>query len=478
MKKATIMLLIALFAINLNAQKCISGNCNNGKGQLQIGNDVFTGHFKDGKRYGYGEILRDNGTTIKGFFINNYINGASTTITKDGHVLLRNYVNEVMYGKSIFTAKNGDITEEYYNEDTLNGLSILNTSSKIYSKSFWIQGQSLGKIYYRSENVPDFYFPKKSNEVVTDDIIGPKLVYSTDGTFSNIPGGENLDGNGYYFDGKNDKGYFGGYKKGYKHGMGTSVYGNGTFYRGEYKKASWIFGTYKDASYATVYIGEFNDGKYDGKGILKSKEGFIYTGEFKKDKFHGKGKKTNYDESEYEGEFEIGEYSGTGKLTSPNKKSSYLGEWKNNKRNGKGVITYLTGYTEVGTWLNGIPQNTKYFDATKKEITKEAFYDVVDVYEPYIHFWQTNITKYKYIYKDFAIFDGLANETSAEGFGVYIDKKMYIGNWVNDKRNGTGTEYLNNGNYAVGTWINNEKSVVTYYNFKGNEITKEEYEKE
>ena len=55
---------------------------------------------------------------------------------------------------------------------------------------------------------------------------------------------------------------------------------------------------------------------------------------------------------------------------------------------------------------------------------------------------------------------------------------MYIGNWVNDKRNGTGTEYLNNGNYAVGTWINNEKSVVTYYNFKGNEITKEEYEKE
>ena len=108
----------------------------------------------------------------------------------------------------------------------------------------------------------------------------------------------------------------------------------------------------------------------------------------------------------------------------------------------------------------------------------ENYYDVVDVYEPYIHFWQTNITKYKYIYKDFAIFDGLANETSAEGFGVYIDKKMYIGNWVNDKRNGTGTEYLNNGNYAVGTWINNEKSVVTYYNFKGNEITKEEYEKE
>jgi hypothetical protein len=477
MKKIIFILTAITFTLNGYAQECIKGNCKNGKGTMKIGGDVFTGHFKDGKRYGYGEILRDNGTIIKGFFINNYINGPSTTITKNGDVLLRNYINEVMFGKSVFTSKSGNITEEYYNDDTLNGLSILNTSEKIYSKSFYIVGESLGQIYYRSENVPDFYYPKKSNEVVTDETIGKKLIYSLDGTFTTIPGGEDLDGYGIYFDGKKDRGYLGQYKKGYKHGKGIRVSSEGNKFIGEYKKAEWVYGSYKYST-GSEYIGEFKDGEFHGNGIYKSADRYIYEGEFKKGNFHGKGKKVNFDESIYEGEFEKDQYNGTGKLTSPNKKSYYLGEWKDNKRNGKGSIVYFTGYTEVGTWLNGLPQNTKYYDAAKKEITREVFYEVVDAYEPYIIFWQTNITKYNYVYKNFSMYVGNANEGIAEGNGTYIGlKSMYVGNWLNDKRNGTGTEYLDNGYYAIGTWTNDIKSVVTYYDFKGNEITKEEYEK-
>ena len=68
-----------------------------------------------------------------------------------------------------------------------------------------------------------------------------------------------------------------------------------------------------------IYVGEFKDGKRNGKGTATLAAGETYVGEWKDDKFNGHGTLT----------------LATGE--------TYAGEWKDGKRNGRGAQTFPDG---------------------------------------------------------------------------------------------------------------------------------------
>ena len=112
---------------------------------------------------------------------------------------------------------------------------------------------------------------------------------------------------------------------------------------------------FKDGLYEGIII----NGKREIKGIMKYKNGSIYEGQWKNDKRHGRGLYTtqNYNNPNvkgilYEGEFNNDKIEGygIGKYSSGDK---YEGEWKNNKQYGRGTLNYVGGGKYIGEWING-----------------------------------------------------------------------------------------------------------------------------
>ena len=99
-----------------------------------------------------------------------------------------------------------------------------------------------------------------------------------------------------------------------------------------------------------LYKGEMLDVRRNGWGTFKNSEG-VYVGEWKNDKKEGKGKMTYYDKS----------------------KGVYEGEWKNNWKNGRGVLI-KNGKRYESEWVND--NEVSYIsDDDKKKRKAGKFYD-------------------------------------------------------------------------------------------------------
>ena len=131
------------------------------------------------------------------------------------------------------------------------------------------------------------------------------------------------------------------------------------------------------SGYGGTYVGEWEDGKFNGKGKTTfgsktrwAKESYI--GQFKNGKRHGKGKYIYTDGSIYLGNFENGEWHGKGTITN-SYGDKYVGEFKQGKRDGLGSITTSNGHTFVGTFKNDISTGSGTFlkNITNKKPTKK-----------------------------------------------------------------------------------------------------------
>ena len=101
----------------------------------------------------------------------------------------------------------------------------------------------------------------------------------------------------------------------------------------------------------TTYEGDFINDKYNGFGKLTFKNGCIYEGNFQNNYINGKGKYIYTDGKEYEGDFKMGLKHGFGKLTWNNNKY-FEGYWINNKQHGEGMF-YLNGKILKGIFRYG-----------------------------------------------------------------------------------------------------------------------------
>ena len=135
----------------------------------------------------------------------------------------------------------------------------------------------------------------------------------------------------------------------------------------------------------------------------------------------------NYPEGKYEGELVNNMREGKGKLYYINNEKYmgkiYIGEWKNDLRNGKGVETWKDGERFVGNFKND----------------KREGYGI-------------------YYYSNGDIYEGNYKNGKTEGFGVeyYSNGDKYEGRFKNGNKEGQGVYYFENGNREIGYYHNNE----------------------
>ena len=156
-----------------------------------------------------------------------------------------------------------------------------------------------------------------------------------------------------------------------------------------------------------LYEGVIIDGKREHNGVMIYKNGAKYEGEWKNDKKNGKGVFTSphyYNcrknvGMKYEGEFKDDKFEGYG-ITTYTNGDKYEGEWKNSKQYGKGTVSYFDGSKYSGEWKDG----------------------------------------------------------NFNGIGVFYLKngEKYEGRFVNNKYNGYGKYYYINGNYLEGIFRNDQ----------------------
>ena len=191
----------------------------------------------------------------------------------------------------------------------------------------------------------------------------------------------------------------------------------GTYLKNEYKP-----GLTRD------YTGEFGKmrGKRHGKGTSKVyKDGKLsldFIGNFKNDKSYGVGVLTFTNGEQLIGEWKDGIFHGHGTHTLSNG-NKYVGEWKDGKRHGQGTYIFVSGHKFVGEWKDD------------KQHGQGTF-----------------------IFPDGRIYIGKYKDSKRNGQGVdtFSNGEIYIGEYKDGKRNGQGTLTFPDGRVEKGIWRNDK----------------------
>lgn len=218
------------------------------------------------------------------------------------------------------------------------------------------------------------------------------------------------------------------------------------------------------------YIGHFLDGKKHGKGITFINDKKFHFGNYVENEFHGEGKyyHPNLQTIVFEGKFKkgspfIGKFFCNGKIIHTGlfknfcgdfchlyENKTYIGHFRNGKRDGYGELTYLSYGTENiyrGHWKNDeydgkgllLNNGNVRYDGEWKNGMKDGFG------KHYIYFCGGYVEKYV----------GNFVEDKKEGYGIeyegctdddtnkVIYQKEYSGWWENHERNGDGLCFYN-----------------------------------
>ncbi len=137
---------------------------------------------------------------------------------------------------------------------------------------------------------------------------------------------------------------------------------------------------YDSGDTTTMYIGEFSNSNWHGKGkmFLYRKNGyFMYEGEFKESNYQGSGVMQRVIKGEvqyyFKGNFKGGSKTGYGEERIG--MNVYKGEWSQNKKNGNGTLIFDSTLVYTGQWVNNefegigkryFPNGTHYVGQFKK----------------------------------------------------------------------------------------------------------------
>lgn len=188
------------------------------------------------------------------------------------------------------------------------------------------------------------------------------------------------------------------------------------------------------------YQGSYNwEGKCHGPGIW-CKNNNIYLGNFSNDEFCGKGifidPKGNY----YFGDWNHNKCNGQGKLVI-DEIEAYQGDFKDNKKSGEGIEHFDNMDVYFGHYYNGVKNGNG-----------------------------------KYIFSDGTAYEGTFNNSKIDGNGKikFNDGKKYVGEFKNGQITGNGELFYENKVKFKGEFLVNKKNGNGEYiwsdgkNFKGN----------
>lgn len=164
---------------------------------------------------------------------------------------------------------------------------------------------------------------------------------------------------------------------------------------------------------------------------IHHENGDKYEGEYKDNKRNGKGTYYHANGDRYEGEWINGKKCGKGVLYYANG-DKYDGEWENDERSGKGSLTYVNGNRYEGGW--------KYNNKNGKGV-----------------FHYANGNRYEGEWED--------GKMNSRGTVHYPNGDRYEGEWKSNRKNGKGTLYYPNGDMFEGVWKDGEmeRSGTMYY---------------
>ena len=273
---------------------------------------MYVGEWSNGDKDGKG-VLINNGNAYRGDFKYSKKHGFGEMIFENGDKYLGNFDEEVFHGKGTFFPINKD---------------------RIIDNGLWEENKLTKRINYLvdpSYNNEDKENLEKFSLPICDDKEIDKLVNC----------------------------------------KGIIIYENGVKYIGEFKNEEELYqGRMYDYEKKDLYIGQFRNKKFNGKGILISEDGSRYEGEWKEGKKNGKGlftAKKNTSSSKthglkYEGEYKNGLRDGKGLLIKFNG-DIYEGDFKNNLPHGKGILKVFETKKEWrGIFENGVSLKKQKYD--------------------------------------------------------------------------------------------------------------------
>jgi hypothetical protein len=136
-----------------NANKCVSGDCVNGKGKMVYSNgNIYEGDFVSGIPEGYGTTNFANGSIYTGQFSNGKTDGQGVFKVKDGGIYSGQFSKNLFHGKGKYTFPDGGI----YDGNWVNGIregqgKMTFADGGIYDGS-WVNGKREGQGTYTTKD--------------------------------------------------------------------------------------------------------------------------------------------------------------------------------------------------------------------------------------------------------------------------------------------------------------------------------------
>ena len=250
---------------------------------------------------------------------------------------------------------------------------------------------------------------------------------------------------------KGDK-YVGEWKKDLQHGQGTYYFLAENEFKGDKYQGAWKDGKrhgqgtyiYADGS---KYVGEWENNKRHGYAIQYNADGSIFReGVFKDDEFLYAETRENKDPSSQMSSLSpcpsdqnatydmcFGTYDWT---SGDNKGDKYIGEWKKDKMHGQGMYIFANGDRYQGAWKEGKKHGPGiYLYLADNEFKGDTY---VGEYMDDIKNGQGT-----YIWKDGSKYTGnwLDNNQDGQGIYIYPDGRKEVGEFKNGLLNGFAIQY-------------------------------------
>ena len=216
--------------------------------------------------------------------------------------------------------------------------------------------------------------------------------------------------------------YHGEYNKnGKKEGLGKMIIiteNEKIFYHGIWENDNIYKGSiyYQDGS---KYTGDIKNNKRNGKGEYKSQME-IYVGNWKDDQKDGEGTLTFGDGTEYIGFFKDGQFNGEGKIKCKDG-FSYQGNFLNNCMHGKGYLRGKNDHIYEGYFKNGKFHGSGTFKWINRNSTE---------YYKGNYICGQKDGKGEFHFSNGHVYNGSWKSGEPDGEGIYETKnRKYIGNW-------------------------------------------------